>query len=446
MYLGKRLRAVAALVAVAMVFQTALVPVVQARSQETLLNATLDTISTRYDRIFAKIPQALVNRVDIEKKANLAREVTESIARLKDDQISTAEFRDRVLKLNQEALQTQKDELIRQIQGFSIETLNEIASVMEGNRSYAEAQQEYMAAFTRKEKADVISRVLISDLDHQFSMMNKRSARMTQAQWILDLERMQSAMNTKGDKRWLKVLGYAVLGIAAVGLVSWGVANSVYSGRYQTRKTELDREFEKTRAQLEAKYNELNQRLSQEQENYLQESGYVWTTCGNYEMPDSILCNGYDYALFQGTKFCSVQCYRHPASGKETMHSAPTCTSPYIPADCYDPSEYDRGWDDGYSDGSNDGSADGRYDGDEQGSEDGWYDGQEDGWMDGYDDGYAIGFNEGYTDYFWGAPMLMTLKQASPNTSPAARDQGYKAGLSDGRNDAKLLLSGTTRL
>ncbi|HAR42143.1 MAG TPA: hypothetical protein DCS07_05865 [Bdellovibrionales bacterium] len=412
--------------------------VIPERRHNIVLSVLLDELNSRYERIMSSVPAQTVNAIEIERKVQINEAINKKRAELASGEISVEQWRNEAAEINREALQQQKDELLYQISNLRTEELDRIAAVMQNNLNYLDAQQEYQAAYTRTEKARALSHAIISDLDQHLSMLNKSSRFMSKEAWLRDLSRTQSAFNTKGSssRKWLKILGYAALGVAAAGLVSWGVASSVYGSKYNKRKSELDRQFEDFRSELEKQYNDLNARLTQEELNYLSNSGFVLSTCGTFQRPSSILCNRYNYQLFSGTTFCSVSCYRNPTTGGETLHSAPACTSPYIPSDCYDPQEYSDGYDNGYDDGYDQGHGDGVDDGDYDGGEDGWEDGSSDGEWDGYDQGYSDGFQFGYESY-WGYTLM-----SSPISSTQYSQKNYNKGYQDGQSDAHIVFGG----
>jgi hypothetical protein len=285
-------------------------------------------------------------------------------------------------------------------------------------------------------------------------MVSKRTRFMTADAWAKDLQRTQVAYNSKGDHNWLKILGFAAIGIAATGLVTWGIASAIYGGRYHDKVDKLQAQYDAVKADLEAKYQAFVQRLTNEELKYLGDNGYALMTCASYEMPDSILCNGYHYQLMQGTKYCTVQCYKNVATGKETLHQAPVCSSPFIPADCYDPSEYWRGHQAGYNDGYDPGYNAGYNDGWDDGDYDGYNDGYDDGESEGYDDGYSDGYSAGVaakkaseTDDDSGNGFRLKLLKSDERASdrpgtdvPASSiERARKAGYADGYHDAMIL-------
>ena len=434
--------------AIILILQVALAPIAgqakvgtvpdQSRRANYLLELVLESVSGRYEGILKKIPRELVNGLKTQRKARLEQAVGERLQALKEGTMTPNALREEVVRLNQENLKAQKEELFYQIHNLPAEAMDAIASRIENHPSYVDGLQEYRAAYTRTEKANALAKAVSQDLDHHFSMIGKRSNFMTKEGWVMDLERLRATHKVKRiDKdEWLTIIGLAALGIATVGLMTWGIAAGVYGGKYNARKTELDNQYESLRRQLEQHYNQYSRLLSDEEARYLQDNGFVKTICGRYELPDSIICNRYDYALFQGTRYCTVECFKSLADGRETFHSAPSCSAPFIPADCYDPSEYEQGYEDGYGPGYDEGVPDGEEQGDEDGTRVGYDDGFEDGEDEGYNDGYSDGFDDGYQSYT--GVMMKPLWTSRTGSSRSLYDRGYQ----DGKRDAQILMGG----
>lgn len=410
--------------------------------KNTVLANVLDSVGKRYSAILSKLSPKMVNQVELEKRIELNAQIETRIKALKEGTITPKALREELIKVGRESLEEQKQEIFYQIHNLPTDKLDELAESMADNDSYEDARMAYESAFTRTEKANALAQAVYQDLDHLFSMMGKRSNFMNEQALVNDLKSVQNLYNTKGDAdedRWLKVLGYAALTVAAVGVVSWGIASGVYSGRYNDRRSQLQNQFNKLKTDLENRYNTLTLRLDQEEKQYLADNGFVYQQCAKYEAPDSIVCNRYDYQKFSGTKFCSVNCYKNTATGQETLHGPVTCTSPFIPADCYDPADYDSGYAQGKADGRTDGKTDGGNDGWEAGAEDGWEIGYEDGDVDGYTDGYTDGFEDGYNAYFGtlSTPLQVNSTTATSTGTISRFDSGYQ----DGLRDAELILS-----
>jgi flagellar biosynthesis/type III secretory pathway protein FliH len=307
-------------------------------------------------------------------------------------------------------------------------------------------------------------------------------------------------------------------------LATWGIASVKYGNAlkqqrnedettYQGRKTDLDNKFAALKAQLKgqrdslattqqaelnalvsqlsAQYDALTIKLHSDELNFLSTNGYVWMQCNSYSQPSSIICNNYNYQVFVGSSTCTVMCYKNVMQNKETLHAAPVCSSPYIPADCYSQAKYDaeynaayntgytqqypNGTHDGQIAGNTKGSADGKADGNANGDSDGYNDGYNTGYKDeyttaynsgynsryndgyeagytsgyndGYNSGYDAGYSDGYNSYVPPSSGLVSNSMMNRNSSSVkAYDQSilqpkFKTGYSEGFRDAKLVLS-----
>lgn len=474
-----------------------------------ILTAILDKIGRKYEEIMPASGTILVDQVAAARKAPFEAAMKKRIDGLKNGTIQPDQLRNELVTVQKRALEDQKKELFQQVHSLPAEQLDELAETFKGNDSYADARQEYQAAYTRTEKANALVRAAFVDLDHTTSLLVKRSTSLTKEGLIQDLTASKREMlgqpttpsSAKGRKmsdrtrRLLIVAGVAAAGVLAVGLISWGVSSAVYGGQYGRHKNDLDNQFDslkkqldghysdlnaqlsqhynQTQTELQNRYNDLNNSLTQQESDYLNQNGFVYMTCATYQMPDAILCNNYNYQVISGTQYCTVSCYKNVATGQETLHAAPTCTSPFIPADCYNPAEYTHG----VQDGTNQGRADGNYDGTNAGASQGHTDGSADGYNDGYNDGYdsrytrayndaydssyytaynsnytkgynagySKGYSAGYDDYiFWNTKSRGALKLAS-SLDDDFETQGFNKGYTDGVRDVKMTLALTSR-
>lgn len=367
-------------------------------SRVTLLKGISDVIDAKYSRVLAKVPENLLQEVDLQGKIRLAEQTKEKINALKNKNISLQHIRKEALLTAAEDIREQKKEVFYQLHNLSNDELDLLAQKLKGNPYYSNALLDYDASYTRTEKANALASAAYRDLDNVLSLTIKRSTTLNREDWIRDLQASHDFYNEKAMKKWVKYLIISGLIIGTTGLVTWAVANSKYKGKYEKKKAELESKFQDLKRNLEASYNSLQTRLNNDEQNFLKENGFVYTTCKTYEQPDSILCNRFNYQTFSGTKYCSVRCYRNPQTGQETLHEAPVCTSPFVPANCYDPNEYQNGYNKGKNEGYDDGYDDGIFDGKEDGREEGHRYGYNRGYDEGYDRGYRLGYDRGSAD------------------------------------------------
>ncbi len=399
------------------------------------------TVKEKYEPLKKVASNKLIVDVYKERQESRLKKINKDIKMIQKSDKNFEKYLDMLSKENLVQATKQKNEIQHQIQSFSGSQLDKLAQTLSSNPRYEMFSVQYDTAFTIIEKRKALTEALFSDFDHLLSMSVKKIKGMSKTDLLRKLnanknllQKEVSSANDKGifdifrtDKVWLQVL-YIAAGVALVsGLVAW----SRYYGDYKDAKSKREKEFNDFKDKLEADFQEYASTLEQKELDYLSENGYIYTQCGSYERPDSIICNGYDYQLFTGTKYCTVMCYKNINTGKETLHSAATCTSPFIPANCYDPSEYIEGYDIGYDFGYDDGMIDGDDDGHDDGANDGDNDGYDDGYWDGYDSGYDDGFDDGYWDYSKSL-KINVIKKAQNNP-------GYKRGFQQGRKDGKLM-------
>lgn len=413
--------------------------------RKVLMGEVFKKINAKYEYIADKIPADMAKDVHLERKERLGTSLQEEIQKLKSDEDYLLAFKDKLVKISREEAQIQKQNLLYQLHNLRIPELDQIAEILEGNKHYQEVMQEYQAAFTKAEKANALTRGLHRDIDQMLSIQAKRLRKMPRETFIKDIQKNKEILEVKGDtKQIVLTLIITSLAVIASGLITWGIATAVYRGKYKKAKSKREDQFDARVAELEQQLNDLETRLSSEQQSYLAEQGFTLQTCGNYELPDSIICNRYNYQKFSGNTLCTVSCYRNNQTGKEALHQAPVCSSPFIPGDCYDPTEYTQGYDDGYNLNYDLGYDDGYHDGDNDGYDDGADDGQDDGDFDGdddgYDDGYNLGFSHGYDDYFYSyesnvtAPLIPFALDKEDSVKPRF-EEGYEAG----KRDFKLI-------
>lgn len=429
--------------------QLSAMPVTAGQNSQ-LIGAAVELIEQRYQRVYEAMPQELVTEIALSKKQELNAVLADEISTLESGIQSSEDIRKKVMQVSKIALEEQKRDVLRHLETLRTDEMDVLAQVLATNPAYLDEWMQYQASFTRIEKNRALSSAVLKDIDHVFSAQLKRSRMMGRQAWVDDLKKVKSVYDAKGDG-WKKVLQISALAVAGIGLVTWGIAHGVYSGRFNAARNERIREYNALWNDLEGKYLQLESDLNASEVDYLQRNGFTWGVCGSFEMPDSILCNRYDYALFSGQKHCTVHCYKNARTGQETLHAAPSCISPFIPSDCYDPTEYDRGFNDGYEEGwytgyeegTVEGEYDGFYDGYDDGYEDAYYDGWTEGEAEGYASGYADGFSAGYSAYVSAVSSTsstgsLTLSSSTSSSSLSTYQKGFMAG----QQDSKMLFGG----
>lgn len=426
----------------------------------------LEDISASAAKVMSKVDSTTINTIDAEKTAVAQKAIDDQIEATKKSDADVEAIREEARHTAVSEAKRSKDDLINKIMGASTETLDRYGEALKANAAYADFAQEYAAAYTRTEKARILTAVVSQDMDQVLTASLKRLNWLTAEGLRGDLQALKNrvfAGKGDGDKKIKRILLIAGAAVAFVGLATWGIASikygNIYSKQrneletaYQARKKVLDDQFAKLQAdlkgqrdnlaaadkaeldalvaKLQANYNALSDQLKAQELKYLNDNGYVWMQCNSYSQTSSILCNNYDYKVFVGTSTCTVMCYKNVSQGKETLQAAPVCSSPYIPADCFSQAKYDAEYNAGYTQGYNHdrpiGEADGRkqgtIDGQNTGHADGSKNGDADGYHDGYNDGYNYEYSKAYTSGY-------------NDRYNSGYEDGYNAGYNDSYNE-----------
>ncbi len=380
----------------------------------------LDDMTAQASKVLSKIDTQTINAIDATKTAQAKEAIAAQIAATKTSDAAVEALRNEARTTAVSEAKRAKKDLIAKIKSASVETLDRYGAQLAKSEGYRDVAQAYAAAYTRTEKAQILATVVAQDMDQVLAMTLKRLNWLNAEGLRKDLQSLElRAFGGKGDgakiKRILLIAGAA---IAFVGLATWGITAGKYAGIRNDRRDVLEGQFQQIRSELKGQrdniasiyrgeldalvakltsdYNSLNANLSSQEMNFLNSNGYVRMQCKTYNQSSSIICNKYNYQVFVGQSTCSVMCYKNVVQGKETLHEAPICTSPYIPSDCFSQAMYDAEYNSGYNKGYNDKRPIGERDGREDGNYDGYYDGAEDGDYDGYADGYDYGLDQGY--------------------------------------------------
>lgn len=427
----------------------------------------LEDIAASTAKILKKVDSKILNEIDATKTASARAAIEEQLKNTENNPQAVEELREqaRVTAVS-EALRA-RDDLLNKLKKASVEALDRYGKELSKNKAYASFAQEYAAAYTRTEKVKVLNQVVVQDMNQVLQVTLKRLNWLTAEGLRTDLKQLENRVfGGKDDsgkvKRILLIAGAVV---AFIGLVTWGVTAGKYSKIRDDRRSELENQYQKLRsahlkerdalaatqkaeldalvAKLTADYNHLNETLTAQELDFLHNNGYTWMQCNSYQQVSSIICNKYNYQVFSGTTTCTVMCYKNVLQNKETLHAAPVCSSPYIPADCFSQTmynaEYNAGYHDGYQDYYPDGEADGRHDGAIDGHDDGAEDGDEDGYNDGYDDGYYDGY-----DYEYGRAYIDGYTDRYDNGYTDGYNDGWDDGYADGYEDGQGLMEGSS--
>ncbi len=397
-----------------------------------VLFTTLEIVKDR--QVFGRESESLIRRTVGERQKTQLKQLREDYDALSSGELSLSDYLDELALQNMKKSSIQKVEIKSHLADMDDFELDIVASILVDNPNYHNELLEYNSSFTKTEKLNALLNANYRDFDYLNSMAQKRIRAMSLEDTLKSIKNTErrvrgsqtedTFMTKKELMRALQIAGAVLL---VVGVVTW----SRYYGDYKDAKKKREGELTDLRTKLQDELNIKSNELSSEELGFLNDNGYQYMQCGNYSKPDSIICSNYGYTLISGTKYCSVFCYKNITTGKETLHSPPTCTSPFIPSDCDDPLEYSRGYNDAYDLGYSDGDIDGFWDGDSDGADDGADDGYDDGYYDSYNNGYDDGFDDGY----W-AGGIETVKSIKDNID--IESKGYKVGHEQGRKDAIL--------
>jgi hypothetical protein len=445
------------------------IPVEKIKAQPRLLTIIMQDIESRYQGIAKSRAKTLLSSVDSKKSAQTEKELGLLIEDLNSGKVSIENVKSQMISHNIVSTKEMKRLLLNQLRSMPSQRLNKFIQAVKANPAYSRATEKLDMAYTNNEKVNIIKDVLYQDLDQSMMASIKKIHWLNTKGMSDDLKRVQKQYTaTKGDsKKLLRMLLIGAAVIAAAGLISYGIANSSYKNQYKARekvvksaydskakayanelaalKAELLAERNQLNGELQAQYNqlvaelqaqqqELTQTLTAQENQHLQDNGYVRMVCNSYTVPNSTLCNRYNYNMFNGSTTCTVMCMKNIDTGRETLHELPQCASPFIPADCFSQAMYQaeqtQGYNAGYSEGTVDGgvvgSQDGAYDGNANGSEDGYNDGYNDGYDYGYDSTYDNGFDNGWYDGY---------DDGFRDRYTEGYEDGYNTGYADGYDD-----------
>lgn len=406
---------------------------IKENKSEMFYQKILSLAERKAEKMAILMPKAELQYVLNDKNNAVEEELNQKIAFIeKANPSEINQFKRDLIKLNEQEIVHMSQELRSYLEVLSEKELMSFGDFLGTHRFYQAETMSYRDAFTLEEKKQVLRNAISLDFNFLRSHFNKRIALSSKESLIKDLRSnlfiFKNTNQQKGEIK--KILQISLLVLAGVALVTWGISSAVYGARLKRYKSDRENQLNQLKDDLAAKYQAYENELTAAEEKFLAENNYVRTLCGTFSQPDSILCNRFDYQLFTGIKYCSVYCYKQLSTGKETLHEPASCTSPFIPANCYDPQEYwdayaigkDDGYDVGYNSGYSSGSSDGQSDGSYDGRQDGYYDGNSDGYYDGYNDGYAQGSSS-----------------KSISLIPYLRSESYLQGYRDGLEQYQIL-------
>jgi hypothetical protein len=257
-----------------------------------------------------------------------------------------------------------------------------------------------------------------------------------------ELKLTQSLLNTKGRDTW-KIILVVVIAVAAAGLVSWAVVSATKK-HWERKQRDLEEDFRNRERQLGEEYatKEAELQAMFEERNRLREQGYVWDVCSTTTNMKNVSCS-FDQSAHSGSEVCVTHCLRNPSTGDALQHTT-SCSSAYIPNNCFQKNPYVDGFENGYEDGYYDGFYTGYDDAYYAAYDSYWYDGYDAGYLNGFDWGYNDGFSDGLSQAAYDDSYYDDSTFAAPMSSPASatlsrvggsgdqRKAGFKSGYREG--------------
>ncbi len=415
-----------------------------------LMTVILQDIQIRNKNIVEGKIRALLASMDSKNSAQAAKELGQLADDIQSGKTSIETAKELMIQHNVTNAKEMKRLLLNQFKSLNSKKLAVFEEVLAKNPSYKRFSEKMKMVYTQTEKISILKEALFQDLDQALLASMKKIHWLNKDGIVDDLKAVQlQYVNSKGDgHKILRMLLVGAAVIVAAGLISYGIANSSYKSQFKAKEkvekdaydtksstyaaqladlksqllaqrnalnSQLQGQYNQQNAQLQAQYNQLvsdlqdqltnlNNTLTAQEQQYLQDNGFVRMVCNSYTVQNSTVCNGYNYQLISGSSVCTVMCMKNISTGKETLHELPTCASPFIPADCFSSAVYYQEWyagyNVGYSSGNTSGQNQGSIDGDTNGNKDGKNDGNTDGYYDGYNNGYFSAYNNAYNSSY----------------------------------------------
>jgi hypothetical protein len=330
---------------------------------------------------------------EIINKEVARTELDSVIERLEDDSYSLEEIKSNIIQRIHEEEQAQFVEMRYIVKVAPVETLNQIFEESLKNGFYPETlRDEYEMAYGAKEKRAIVLAMIKTDFSRIKSNTVKRLGFLDREALLKEMQQHKAFFEVKGRDTWKMVL-VVILTAAVAGYLGWAIMSSTKK-RWDRKIEELEEDYDQMEEDLRIEYQNREAELRRilEERARLRDEGYIWTICSTRTEVQNVSCS-YDYNSYSGAEVCVTRCLKNPSTGDSVYHSE-TCSSSFIPNNCFLPNPYDSGWDDGYDSGYNNGyntAYDRAY----------WaayYDEYDRGYDAAYDSGYNSGYNSGFSD------------------------------------------------
>lgn len=330
------------------------------------------------------------------QKHTLGDEVTkahdELIAKLEDTSFNFDAIKQELIVKMELEEQTQLDDFRYVLKRMTSDDLDKVFKASMKKGIYPEAlQSNYDYAFNMAEKREVVMTMMMGDLQRVKSATIKRIGMADRAQLIEELKTSDSLFRYK-NREWKNIV-IVVLTLALAGFASWAIMSSIKKS-YAEKTEDMHDDFDQAETDLEEDYRQRNEDLlaTFEERARLREEGYVWQICSTTSSVKTASCS-FDYKTHSGLEICQTRCLKNPTTGEETMHST-SCSSAYIPSNCFLRNQYDIGWDEGYEDGYDNAY----YEAYQRAYDDAYSTYYSDAYSEAYGRGYDYGYSSGYSD------------------------------------------------
>lgn len=377
----------------------------------------------------------------VENKAIALGEVQSLISKLEDSSYSIDSIRQELIRgilAEEEAQAIELRQLIEKMPTESLDSLFE-ESLKVGAYN-EELRQDYEAAYTLAEKQQIVLDLVKTDLARLKSVTVKKLGLLDRDTLLAELKTTKSLINTKGKDTW-KVVLVVVIAVAAAGFVSWAVVSA--TKRHWERKTrDMEEDFADQEDRLRKDYANKEEELSaiHRERARLRDEGYVMTVCKTTERQSTVSC-AFDLKSHSGTEVCITRCMRNPATGQELMPTT-SCSSAYIPSNCFTPNPFVAGYEKGYDEGYDSGyktSFDAAY-------HEAYQEHYARAYDKAYENGYSRGYDEGFTDGLQEAEYDDSSQDAAAAVSSSSGTdsvlKGFQKGYREGYAYASILKVG----
>jgi hypothetical protein len=334
-------------------------------------------------------------------QAEIVQSTREILRKLGDDSYQLDGIREQLLRQMFDEEQAELRQLAVAVSTFDRVTVDRIFEQAMSQGTYETSlREDFAATRTLSGRQALLTQLLSSDLSQMKSASAKRIGMLDRQELAAELNRNLAEMNTMIS--WKTILTISV-SLAAAAFISWAIVRHE-ANVYEKKTRQAIADNQKAEADLQASFAQQNADLQATfaRRAQLRDAGYVIAVCDTKSTPQSTTC-AYDRNanVYTGNQICVTTCMKGP-TGDQQM-PVTSCSSAFVPVNCFvqNPwvSGYNSGYDDGYNRGYNEEytpaynqaynkAYNNAYPG-------GYHDGYRSGYNSGYDDGYSEGYNDG---------------------------------------------------